>query len=68
MTSAPTTEPRTIGSYALAASSRWAAMHGPYDRHMEFAAGPPSRWLLTHRESGDEIEVWADSVREEDGC
>ena len=38
-----------------------------YGSAVEYAAGPPSRWSLTHRETGETIEVWADSYHEEDG-
>ncbi|WP_141579336.1 hypothetical protein [Actinomadura sp. WMMA1423] len=31
---------------------------------MEFASGPPSRWILTLR-SGSEIEIWADGYSRE---
>ena len=34
---------------------------------MQFAAGPPSKWLVFLRGNGEVIEVWADSVSEEDG-
>ncbi|WP_147341040.1 hypothetical protein [Actinomadura logoneensis] len=36
----------------------------PWDVIMEFAAGPPSRWILTLK-SGSEIEIWADSYSDE---
>ncbi|MEV5570081.1 hypothetical protein AB0L06_08525 [Spirillospora sp. NPDC052269] len=31
---------------------------------MEFASGPPSRWILTLK-SGSEIEIWADGYSDE---
>jgi len=35
---------------------------------VEFVAGPPTKWSLTLRDSRDVVEVWADSVSEQDGC
>ena len=37
-----------------------------YARSVNFAAGPPSKWLLTMTD-GSDIEVWADGYSEEAG-
>ncbi|MFE3444436.1 hypothetical protein ACFXNW_15515 [Nocardia sp. NPDC059180] len=47
-------------------ANRWPRRYPAidYDRHVEFLAGPPSRWIVTLK-SGSIIELWADGYSEE---